>query len=88
MDIVIEFNTPYTRAQVRTGLNNLTLPTGAIVRVRSMARETGLTDVIDSDTDSIEVLKISSFTSFAEVASFVNSMPTGAYDRINRINIS
>lgn len=87
MNIAIEFSNPYTRAQVKTGLGNLTLPTDATVAIRTSPREGGLNDVVDADTDSIEVLKITNFTNFLEIAEFVNSMPGGAFARISRISV-
>jgi len=87
MDINIEFSNAYTRAGVQAAFTALVLPTGAQVFVRAQPRESDLGAIIDAATDLIDVVKITEFTTWAEVSGFLNSLPAASFNRINRLLI-
>lgn len=87
MNLTIEFSNQFTRTQVQSNLNSLTLPTGATIMARTVARDSGISDVIDANTDLIDSITITDFTSWADVSAFVDSLPVASFNRISRLHL-
>jgi len=90
MNLVIEFAVPYTRVQIRNALANrsASLPAGAVTIVRPVPNEVDLEALPDAEDDLIGALKISGFSTLAELATFLTSLPASINTRIARVNFA
>ena len=82
MQIIMEFDNPYTRAQIRTGLSSIITPSASIVTVIPEAKAIEINSVSDSEDDLIRTLTVDGFTTVAEVGDFFSSLPSGIDARL------
>jgi hypothetical protein len=82
MQVILQFTTPYTRAQIRSGLSAIVIPSGSVVTVTAEAEAIEISSVSDSEDDLILTLTADGFTTVAEVGAFFASLPAGINARL------
>lgn len=87
MLLTMSFNVPYTRAQIRTGLQAVTLPPGATISVQAEVQALDIASTYDSETDLIGEVFVENIPTVLDIGIFFSSLPPGIDARLREIAI-